>query len=94
MSRFEIYHEDKGLAFGYDHACGEYLQIWRIPEDPEDQKLQWQFGPDPDEMLVNEDRFTNFNRDKMELLIKEHGFDLSELEAESMENPSLWEILL
>jgi len=96
MSRYEIYHEDKGLAFGSDHACGEYLQIWLIPVDSEERKLQKQFGPDSEEMLVDEDKFTGFDRDKMLALIKEHGFDLSELESESsvMENPSLWDIVM
>jgi hypothetical protein len=35
MSRYEVIHEDKGLAFGKDHACGEFLMIWKRPKKRE-----------------------------------------------------------
>ena len=29
MSRLEVLHDDKGLAFGKDHVCGDFLMIWK-----------------------------------------------------------------
>lgn len=81
MSRYEVEHDDKVLVFGYDEFCGEYLQIWQRPEDLKERSMQDQFGPDPDEVLVDEDRNTGFTRDRMLGLIEEHGFVLSELEV-------------
>ena len=78
MSRYEIYHDDKGLSFGHDHVCGEYLQIWLRPDDPGERKLQDKFGPD--ELIVDEDNMTGFTKDKMLELLEKHGFELSELE--------------
>jgi len=69
-TRYEIYHKDKGLAFGNDHACGEFLQIWDLSKGKQ---------PDVDNILVDEDRFTGFNPPKMLKLLKEHGFALDEL---------------
>lgn len=86
MTRHEIKHEDKVLVFGNDDFCGEYLQIWQRPADPKGRSMQDKFGPDPDEMLVNEDKHTGFNHDKMIELIAEHGFELPELEEEATPN--------
>lgn len=83
MARYELYHDDKGLSFGYDHVCGEYLQIWTRPEEPEERKLQDQFGPDPHEVIVDEDNMTGFTKERMLELIEEHGFELSELKAKA-----------
>ena len=83
MSRYRIRHDDKVLAFGYDHACGEFLQIYKRPKDAEERRMQDEFGVNPEEMLVDEDNSTGFTREKMEKLIAEHGFDLSELESAS-----------
>ena len=80
MSRYTIEHDDKVLAFGYDHVCGEYLQIWQRPAGLDERKLQDQFGPDPDEVLVNEDSSTGYTRNRMLGLIAKHGFTLYELE--------------
>ncbi len=71
--RYEIYHDDKGLAFGWDHAVGEFLQIWDLSKGGQ---------PDADNILVDEDSFTGFDRDKMLKLIELHGFTLKELENE------------
>lgn len=81
MSRFTVLHQDKGLAFGNDHATGEFLQIWLRPSDPEKRRLQDQFGVDPNEMLVDKDTMfhQDFNREVMLKLIKEHGFTSDEL---------------
>jgi hypothetical protein len=83
MSRYEVKHEDKGLAFGKDHACGEFLMIWKRPEDPKERKDQDVFGPDPDEILVDKDTMfdKDFTRAEMLRLITEHGFHLGELQA-------------
>lgn len=81
MARYEIYHDDKGLSFGHDHVCGEYLQIWTRPDDPGERKQQDEFGPD--ELVVDEDNMTVFTRERMLELIKEHGFELSELKAKA-----------
>ncbi len=78
--RIEVLHNDKGLAFGKDHACGEFLIIWERPNDPIERKRQDQFGPDPDEVVVDEDRFTNFTTEKAKTLIATHGFTWQELE--------------
>ena len=77
MSRFEIYHEKKALAFGNDHACGEYLMIWDLTKGYRE--------PDPDNILVDEDtKLTGFTKDKMLKLIAEHGFEIGELEKAKM----------
>lgn len=68
--RIEVHHEGKSLAFGNDHACGEFLMIWDTKSYPE---------PDPDNILVDEDRFTGFSRPKMMKLIEEYGFTYAEL---------------
>ncbi len=82
MSRFVVIHEDKGLAFGIDHVCGEFLQIWRRPKEQEERRQQDLYGPDPEEMLVDKDpRFDkDFTYETMVKLITEHGFKLEELE--------------
>ena len=73
MSRHEIYHNDKGLAFGRDHACGEYLQIWDLSKGR---------CPDVDNILVDEDTvLTGLTQDKMLSLVEEHGFEQHELET-------------
>lgn len=80
MSRYEVIHKDKGLAFGTDHACGEFLQIWKRPTDPKERRKQDMYGPNPDEMLVDEDSMFNRNFKSVRLqLIAEHGFTLKEL---------------
>lgn len=71
MSRFEVFKNKKGLAFGNDHALGEYLQIWNAPNRE---------MPDVDNILVDEDMLTGLNREKMLRLISEHGFNESDLE--------------
>lgn len=74
MSRYEIYHEDdkKALAFGSDHACGEYLMIWDTSEYRE---------PDGENVLIDEDTIlTGLTKEKMEVLVEEHGFTMAELE--------------
>ena len=82
MSRYEVKHEDKGLAFGNDHACGEFLMIWQRPTDPKERNAQDQYGPDPEEVIVDLDTkfHPKFDRGMMVRLISKHGFDLSELE--------------
>lgn len=79
MPRYEVYHEDYGLAFGDDRACGEFLQIWKRPKDPEERRLQDTFGMNPEEVLVDEDRHTQFSKEKMLTLIAEYGFSIDEL---------------
>jgi hypothetical protein len=69
--RLEIHHNGKSLAFGNYHACGEYLMIWDTTEYAE---------PDVDNVIVDEDQFTGFAREKMLSLIQEHGFTVKELE--------------
>ncbi len=81
MSRYTVLHEDKGLAFGSDHACGEFLMIWVRPNDPDVRKEQDNFGPDPEEVIIDEDTmFTGLTREKYLSILKEHGFNESELE--------------
>jgi len=89
MSRYQILHEDKGLAFGNDHACGEFLQIWKRPDNPKDRSEQDQFGPNPEEMLVDLDtRFDkDFTKDKMLEIITLHGFRLDELKKCELKYP-------
>ena len=80
MSRIEVWHKDKGLAFGNDHFTGNFIQIWKRPKDPEERKLQDTFGMNPEDMLVDEDeRFTGLNRTSLCRLIKKHGFTEEEL---------------
>ena len=81
MSRYEVYHKDKGLAFGSDHACGVYLQIWQRPDSPNERSLQDRVGPNPEDMLVDEDTLTGLTSDKKLEIIEQHGFTLFELEA-------------
>lgn len=87
--RIEIKHENKGLAFGYDHALGEFLQIWKRPDDPEELRLIDTYGPDDEDMLVDEDVTTGFSKEKLIALLNEHGFSYNELEQEYLRrNPS------
>ena len=81
MSRYIILHEDKGLAFGNDHACGEYLQIWARPTIKKERELQDKFGAEDEEILVDKDTLFDkgFDRDEMIRLIEIHGFHLNEL---------------
>ena len=81
MSRFEVLHEDKGLAFGNDHACGEFLMIWTRSKEGKKRQQQDIFGPDADDILVDKDVLFDpgFNREEMGRLIKEHGFEIEEL---------------
>jgi hypothetical protein len=83
MSRYEVKHSDKGLAFGRDHACGEFLMIWRRPTNPAERQKQDAMGPDPDEVLVDKDTLfdRDFDRPAMLRLIAKHGFTLDELQA-------------
>lgn len=82
MSRYTVLHQDKGLAFGRDHSCGEFLIIWQRPNDPKERTLQDSFGPNPSEILVDLDTRFNveFDRTLMECIIQKHGFDIGELE--------------
>lgn len=76
--RYEIYHKEdkKALAFGRDHAVGDFLQIWSTSESRE---------PDSDNILVDEDTLSGLTRERMLELLAEHGFDESEL-AEAYES--------
>lgn len=85
--RYTVLHDDKGLSFGQDHACGEFLQVWTRPQDEVDRGKQDQYGPDPDEMLVDEDaKFTGFTRERMMRLLEDHGFTVEELMNEAQKN--------
>ena len=79
MPRYEVYHKDKGLAFGSDGCLsGEFLQIWSRPTDKEERAAQDKFGPD--ELLIDEDTHnTGLTFTRMQKIIKEHGFSESEL---------------
>jgi hypothetical protein len=81
MSRYEVIHIDKGLAFGSDRACGEFLMIWKRPTDPKERNNPISEMPGPDNVIVDLDKLDpTFDRDMMLRLISEHGFTLSELE--------------
>lgn len=81
MSRYEVLHEDKGLAFGTDHACGDFLMIWKRPSDPTARQDQNSFGPEPDDMLFDKDVYlTKLTREEYLKAIEQHGFVESELE--------------
>lgn len=81
MSRYEVIHDDKGLAFGTDHACGDFLMIWRRPIDSEDRQNQDSFGPEPGDLLFDKDVYlTQLTREEYLEALKEHGFTESELE--------------
>ena len=74
VTRFSIIKNGKGLAFGKDHAFGEYLQIWETLG--KDDSV-----PDCSNILVDEDCMTGFfTRKKMLSLIQQHGFDEADLE--------------
>ncbi len=78
MSRYTISHQDKALAFGKDHACGLFLQIWSRPKDASKRKLQDVIGPEGEDMLVDKDDIDDFSDDDVLDLIEAHGFELSE----------------
>lgn len=92
MSRYEIIHKDKGLAFGHDRACGEFLMIWRIPENKIEREKQKAGGAEPEDVLVDMDTKFNkdFNKAKMLELIKIHGFDVSELQKVKERGLNKW----
>lgn len=71
MSRYVVHHDKKSLAFGNDHACGEFLMIWDTTKYSE---------PDDENVLVDEDvLFTNLTKQKMINLLEKHGFTQEEL---------------
>lgn len=82
MSRYEVLHEDKGLAFGDDRACGEFLQIWHRSKNSVQRRVQDQYGPNPEDMIVDVDTMTDekLSEEGMKRLLHEHGFEMSELE--------------
>lgn len=80
MSRHEIWHTDKGIAFGHDHIFGLFLQLWHIPEDPDERKLQRQFGADPDEIIVDMDEQRKDTMDEMIKVAVSHGFSEAEVD--------------
>jgi len=84
MSRFEIRHKDKGLAFGNDNAMGEFLQIWDLKKGTD---------PDDDCILVDEDNMTGFTREKLLAHLEQHGFTLAELEAEKLGGKDLQDLV-
>ena len=84
MSRYTVTHDDKALAFGTDHVCGDFLIIWSRPADNTPRLEQDEMGPDPDEILVDEDNSTNLTRQRMLLLLDVHGFTLDELHSSMM----------
>lgn len=91
MSRYEIRHEDKGLAFGNDSVCGEFLMIWKRPDDPVQRTAQDTFGPDSEEVLVDEDTIlTHLTREKYLALLSEHGFSEEELAQEYEKRNGVW----
>jgi len=70
-TRYEIYKGNKGLAFGNDHACGEFLQIWDTSDHTQ---------PDTDNILVDEDtQLTGLTRTRMIDLLEQHGFTEEDL---------------
>lgn len=77
MSRFEIHHNDKAIAFGEDRTgCGLFLQIWNRPAINITQDFF-----NPDELIVDTDMLTDktFDPEKLLKLAEEHGFRASEL---------------
>jgi len=72
--RYEIFKNGKGLAFGKDHACGDFIQIWDASKST---------IPDVDNVLVDEDvLLTGLTRERMMELLKEHGFTEEDLAKE------------
>lgn len=76
--RQEIYNEKYGLAYGRDHICGNFLQIWKL--DPKHSTRSFENQPDDSNLVVNRDEFGK-GRLSVEEIVKiaeEYGFDLSQ----------------
>ncbi len=72
VSRFEKYNKDEqtAMSFGYDHACGWFIQIWSTNDYEQ---------PDPDNILVDKDqRFNGITGPEDIIRIAaEHNFTLT-----------------
>ena len=81
MSRYQVLHDEKGMAFGKD-ACGLFLQIWQRAKGPLRRKLQDTVGPENETLLVNkkEKIHSDLTEEEMVRLITHHGFTLAECE--------------
>ncbi len=81
MSRYQVLHDEKGMAFGKD-ACGLFLQIWHRAKGPLRRKVQDAVGPENEALLVNkkEKIHSDFTEEEMLRLISHHGFTLAECE--------------
>ena len=74
MSWYEVYHKDKGLATGIDHIFGLFMQIWKVPEDVNEQLLQKKFGVNPDEIIADIDTQRGGTIEEMIKVAVSHGF--------------------
>lgn len=78
VSRYEIYKGTRGLAFGTDHACGDYIQIWDTSMYRE---------PDDDNIIIDEDqKLTGLTKERFLSIIKEHGFTEEDIRSKLKES--------
>lgn len=65
MSRIEKNNSEYGMAYGNDHACGYFIQVW-------DKKS-------PDEMLISKDGlFDGLTLNGVVNIADDYGFDLTD----------------
>ena len=81
MSRYEIYHKDKGLAFGEDEVFGEWVQIWERPIKKHQRDLQDSYGAKPEDMLVDEANIDGLTYSKLVKYATTYGFTARQIDA-------------
>jgi len=84
MSRQEKIDRKRGLAiaWGKDHACGWFVQVWQVPATPDPIEDQ----PDDENILIDLDgRFDALSACAMVAIAREHGFEIEAEVAGSVE---------
>ena len=81
--------ESHGLAYGMDHLCGLFIQVWKL--DPKYPPKSIQNYPDPENIVLSKDAlFHKLTIEEVVNIGDQYGFNLyEELEptAESYEIP-------
>ena len=73
--RQDLFNEKYGLAYGFDHIVGRFIQIWKLNSRYSNKAHKNQ--PDSDNIIVDRDEFQG--RLSVEEIIKiagEYGFNL------------------
>lgn len=74
--RQELYNEKYGLAYGRDHICGNFIQVWKLNPKFGNRAIENQ--PDDDNLVIDRDEFKGrLSVKEMVQIAEKYGFDLS-----------------